>query len=303
MTEFKERLSELTEDVTGRIQAYLPKTGDFQKDLTEAMEYSVMNGGKRLRPILMLLTYRYLGGERSEEATLVNPFLAAIEMIHSYSLVHDDLPAMDNDQYRRGKLTTHAKYGHAMGILAGDGLLNAAFETALCATGTEQSEKRILPALRVLARKAGAFGMVGGQTVDVEKTGRPLTEEEIDFIYRLKTGALLEAAMMVGAILAGASEDTVSRIETVASKIGTAFQIRDDILDITSTTEELGKPVGSDERNEKTTYVTLHGMEASEEAVKQCSEQAIELLRTTGTNAEQDDFLETLLNSLITRKK
>lgn len=303
MTDFTERLSELTDDVNGRIRAYLPSTEDFQKDLTEAMEYSVMNGGKRLRPILMLLTYRYLGGERSEEATLVNPFLAAIEMIHSYSLVHDDLPAMDNDQYRRGKLTTHAKYGHAMGILAGDGLLNAAYETALCATGTEQSEKRILPALRVLARKAGAFGMVGGQTVDVEKTGQPLTEEEIDFIYRLKTGALLEAAMMVGAILAGASEDTVSRIETVASKIGTAFQIRDDILDITSTTEELGKPVGSDERNEKTTYVTLHGMEASEEAVKQCSEQAIALLRTTGANAEQDDFLETLLNSLITRKK
>ncbi len=303
MTDFTERLSELTDDVTGRIRAYLPITEDFQKDLTEAMEYSVMNGGKRLRPILMLLTYRYLGGERSEEATLVNPFLAAIEMIHSYSLVHDDLPAMDNDQYRRGKLTTHAKYGHAMGILAGDGLLNAAYETALCATGTERSEKRILPALRVLARKAGAFGMVGGQTVDVEKTGQPLTEEEIDFIYRLKTGALLEAAMTVGAILAGASEDTVSRIETVASKIGTAFQIRDDILDITSTTEELGKPVGSDERNEKTTYVTLHGMEASEEAVKQCSEQAIALLRTTGANAEQDDFLETLLNSLITRKK
>ncbi len=292
----------LAAELTERIRRFLPMTDDYQKDLSEAMEYSVMNGGKRIRPMLMLLSYRALGGAGAEEATLLDPFLAAIEMIHSYSLVHDDLPAMDNDRYRRGKLTTHARYGHAMGILAGDGLLNAAFETALCAEETETSAGRVMRALRVLARRAGIYGMVGGQTVDVEKTGQPLTEEELTFVYELKTGALLQASMECGAILAGAAPETVEDFGRIALKVGMAFQIRDDILDISSTSEELGKPVGSDEKNQKTTYVTLHGMRESEIAVERLSREALELLgRYPG--GQPEDPLYKLISALIYRVK
>lgn len=263
----------------------------------EAMEYSLMAGGKRLRPMLMWESYRLFGGE----GAAIEPFMAAIEMIHTYSLVHDDLPAMDNDEYRRGRKTTHIVYGEDMGILAGDALLNYAFETA-CRAFEEESEHalRIGKALKILADKAGIYGMIGGQVVDVQESGKAVSGEVLDFIYRLKTSALIEASMMAGAVLAGAEEGQVSRMEQIAGKIGLAFQIQDDILDVTSTTELLGKPVHSDEKNEKTTYVTWKGIEKAHEDVERLTQEAVDLLRKFPA---KDDFLEELLKSLVYREK
>ena len=300
MKTLNDEMGRLAEEITERIGRFLPSEDGYQKTVAEAMKYSVLNGGKRVRPILMLLTYRALGGPAAEETSLVDPFLAAIEMIHSYSLVHDDLPAMDNDRFRRGKLTTHAKYGHAMGILAGDGLWNAAFEAALSAEESDNTRGRTIPALRVLAEKAGVYGMVGGQAVDVEKTGEPMTEQELDFVYRLKTGALLQASMQVGAVLAGADEKTVKEMGEIALRVGLAFQIQDDILDIASTTEALGKPVGSDEKNHKTTYVTLYGMRASKEAVENLSDEALTMLAKY-PGGQRGEPLAELIASLVGR--
>ena len=258
------------------LKEYLPEESSFQETVLKAMNYSVLSGGKRIRPQMMEQAYRLFGGSGKE----IEPFLAAIEMIHSYSLVHDDLPAMDNDTLRRGRPTTWTVYGEAMGILAGDGLLTYAFETCTKAFAMTEHPDRVGNAIRILAQKAGISGMVGGQTVDVELTGKPVSEEQLDFIYRLKTSALLEASLMIGAVLAGAEEEQVDRMEKVASDIGLAFQIQDDILDVTSTEEELGKPIGSDERNQKTTYVSLHGLSAAKAEVKRLSERAIKTLET-----------------------
>ena len=255
--EFCEELAARTKQVEAVIEKYLPKVEGHQKTVVEAMNYSVQAGGKRLRPMLMLETYRMFGG-RSE---VIEPFMAAMEMIHTYSLVHDDLPAMDNDEYRRGKKTTHAQFGEAMGILAGDGLLGYAFETAAKAFELEPANNQIGKALSVLAQKSGIYGMLGGQCVDVQAEGKTVSEELLRFIYQLKTGALLEASMMIGAILAGATLSEQKQVEQAAGELGLAFQIQDDLLDVTSTTEELGKPVGSDEKNHKTTWVTLFGVE------------------------------------------
>jgi geranylgeranyl diphosphate synthase type II len=208
---------------------------------------------------------------------------------------------MDNDEYRRGKLTTHAKFGHAMGVLAGDGLLNYAFETALQAFDLENADpKRVARALQVLAKKAGIYGMIGGQVVDVQASGRSLTQEQLDFVYELKTGALLEASMMVGAILAGATEEEITTVQQVALDVGLAFQIRDDILDVTSTLETLGKPIHSDDKNEKTTYVTLRGLEKASADVEEISNRALE--RLAGIPYE-NAFLTELIKSLIYREK
>ena len=260
---FKEELQKRTGEIEEIIKEYLPEETGFQRTVLEAMNYSVLAGGKRLRPMLMQETFRMFGGE----GRLVHPFMAAIEMIHTYSLVHDDLPAMDNDEYRRGKKTTHAVYGEAMGILAGDGLLNLAFETASEAFTLETSP-RTARALQILARKAGVCGMLGGQVVDVESEGRPLSREKLDFIYRLKTSALIESSMMIGAVLAGAPDEELAEVESVACDVGLAFQIQDDILDVTSTLEVLGKPIHSDDKNNKTTYVTLEGLEKAKEDVE-----------------------------------
>ncbi|MBR6020681.1 MAG: polyprenyl synthetase family protein [Lachnospiraceae bacterium] len=300
MKTVNEEMRILADEITERISRFLPEAEGYRATIEDAMTYSVLNGGKRVRPILLLLTYRALGGPAAEETTLVDPFMAALEMIHSYSLVHDDLPAMDNDRFRRGKLTTHAKFGHAMGILAGDGLLNRAFETAVSATESEETKGRILPALRVLAERSGVDGMVGGQAVDVEKTGVAMTAEELDFVYRLKTGALLQAAMQVGAILAGASAETVETMGEIALRVGLAFQIQDDILDVASTTETLGKPVGSDEKNNKTTYVTLYGMRASKEAVENLSAEALDMLAQF-PGGQRGEPLAELIASLVGR--
>ena len=270
---------------------YLPEESGMQKTVLAAMNYSVLAGGKRIRPRMMEASYRLFGGTGEE----IEPFMAAIEMIHSYSLVHDDLPAMDNDTLRRGKPTTWSVYGEAMGILAGDGLLTYAFETCAKAFSLTKHPERVGRSIGILAEKAGIYGMVGGQTVDVELTGRPVSREQLDFIYRLKTGALLEASLMIGAVLAGANGEQVAQMEQVAADIGMAFQIQDDILDVTSTEEELGKPIGSDARNQKTTYVTLEGLEAARAEVKRLSERAISSLETLpGDSAFFQDYIRQL---------
>ena len=256
-----------------------------------------MAGGKRLRPMLMLETYRMFGGE----GEVIQPFMAAQEMIHTYSLVHDDLPAMDNDEYRRGRKTTHIVYGEDMGILAGDALLNYAFETAVKAfESAPQQSGAIGRALKILSEKAGIYGMIGGQVVDVQSSGKVVSREVLDFIYELKTGALIESAMMIGAVLAGASDEEVSKVEKIAKKVGMAFQIQDDVLDVTSTAEILGKPILSDEKNEKTTYVTILGLEGAQKEVKRLSDEALALLFEL---PGQKDYLEILIRELIHREK
>ena len=278
------------------IKKYLPQECGYQKIVIEAMNYSILAGGKRLRPMLMQETYRLFGGK----SEVIEPFMAAIEMIHTYSLVHDDLPALDNDEYRRGKKTTHAVYGEAFGILAGDGLLNYAFETALKAFELEPGNQNIPKALKILAGKAGIYGMIGGQTVDVECSGKPLDKEQLDFIYRLKTGALLEASMLIGAVLAGATRNEQRIIEQTAADLGLAFQIQDDILDVTSSQEVLGKPIGSDEKNQKTTYVTLEGLAKARADVEEISRRAVERMDVL---VVKNDFLVRLMLYLIHREK
>ena len=298
-SQFMEELQQKVEHINDVLEKFLPAEEGQQRIIFEAMNYSVRAGGKRLRPILMEETYYMFGGS----SAVIEPFMAAIEMIHTYSLVHDDLPAMDNDEYRRGKKTTHAVYGEAMGILAGDALLNLAYETAAKAFDMEVADTRVARAFTVLAKKAGVYGMVGGQVVDVESEKSddcPVTREKLDFIYRLKTGALIESSMMIGAILAGASSDEVSRVEQIAAKLGLAFQIQDDVLDVTSTLEVLGKPVGSDEKNNKATYVTFEGLDKAVSDVERISKEAEEQL----DDLEYDDaFLKELFEYLIHREK
>lgn len=298
-SQFMEELQQKVEHINKVLEKVLPAEEGQQRIIFEAMNYSVRAGGKRLRPILMEETYHMFGGS----SAVIEPFMAAIEMIHTYSLVHDDLPAMDNDEYRRGKKTTHAVYGEAMGILAGDALLNLAYETAAKAFGMEVADTRVARAFAVLAKKAGVYGMVGGQVVDVESEKSddcPITREKLDFIYRLKTGALIESSMMIGAILAGASSDEVSRVEQIAAKLGLAFQIQDDVLDVTSTLEVLGKPVGSDEKNNKATYVTFEGLDKAVSDVERISKEAEEQLDDLGYD---DAFLKELFEYLIHREK
>ena len=300
--EFCQELSEKTLEIEEMLRDFLPEESGLQRTVCEAVNYSLLAGGKRLRPLLIVQTNLLCNGEGIKDP-LVCAFAAAMEMIHTYSLVHDDLPAMDNDEYRRGKLTTHAKYGEAMGILAGDALLTQAFVCAGRALAKEKDIHRMAAgarALEILAGKAGIDGMLGGQVVDVERTGMPLSEEELDFIYRLKTGALLEASMMIGAVLAQATDTVVEAVECCAGLVGRAFQIQDDILDMTSSLEVLGKPVHSDEKNQKTTYVTLHSMDEAHAQVKELSEKA---LLTLDKLAGDKEFLRQLITSLITRKK
>lgn len=298
-SQFMEELQQKVEHINNVLEKFLPAEEGQQRIIFEAMNYSVRAGGKRLRPILMEETYNMFGGS----SAVIEPFMAAIEMIHTYSLVHDDLPAMDNDEYRRGKKTTHAVYGEAMGILAGDALLNLAYETAAKAFDMEVADTRVARAFAVLAKKAGVYGMVGGQVVDVESEKSDdcsITREKLDFIYRLKTGALIESSMMIGAILAGASSDEVSRVEQIAAKLGLAFQIQDDVLDVTSTLEVLGKPVGSDEKNNKATYVTFEGLDKAVSDVERISKEAEEQLDDLGYD---DAFLKELFEYLIHREK
>ncbi len=295
--DFQVQLDQRVRKIEDILQGYLPKQEGYQSVVMEAMSYSLLAGGKRLRPMLMQETFRLYEGKSGA----LPPFMAAIEMIHTYSLVHDDLPAIDNDEYRRGKKTTHIVYGEDMGILTGDALLNYAFETAFRAFVTEPKDSlSIGRALTVLGDKAGIYGMIGGQVIDVKETGHSVSKDVLDTIYRLKTAALIEAAMMIGAILGGASLEEVKKVERIAEYVGVAFQIQDDILDVTSTEEMLGKPIHSEEKNEKTTYVTLMGIEEAKLEVERLSKDAITLLHLLpGENA----FLEQLLIWLIQRER
>ena len=292
---------EKAEKIEAVIGTYLPKEEGYQKKVEEAMNYSVLAGGKRLRPMLLEETYKMFGGE----GRVVEPFMASIEMVHTYSLVHDDLPCMDNDEYRRGRKTTHVVYGEGMAVLAGDGLLNFAFETAIKAfrlARDEEEMKKIARALGIFAAKAGIYGMIGGQTADIEAENEEseATEEQLLFIHEHNTAALIQSAMMVGAVLAEASEEEVERIEKCAYNIGLAFQIQDDILDVTGSLETLGKETGSDAKNKKMTYVTLWGMEEAKKEVERLSEEALAILSSFG---RENAFLEELIRRLITREK
>lgn len=294
--EFKQEMKKRTAWLEEVLIKYLPREEGRQKVVMEAMNYSLLSGGKRLRPMLMLEAYQMFGGQ----GAAIEPFLAAIEMIHTYSLIHDDLPAMDNDEYRRGRKTTHIVYGEAMGILAGDALLNFAFETAVKAFDLENEPHRIARAMQILAKKAGIYGMLGGQVVDVQNEGNKMAgAETLSFIYRLKTGALIEAAMAIGAVLAGAKEEEVSLLEQAAGKVGLAFQIQDDILDVTSTLEELGKPVGSDEKNQKCTYVSMYGLEAAKGQVEKLTQEAVGCMESLPV---KNEFLDCLLLYLVRRR-
>ena len=294
---FKEELEQRTQSVWEIVEGYLPKEEGLSNNLAKAMNYSMRAGGKRLRPVFMAAMYEMLGGS----SEIVNPFMAAIEMIHTHSLIHDDLPAIDNDQYRRGKKTTHVVFGESAAILAGDALLNYAYETAFQAFEKVQNEEellRVARALKILGEKTGLFGMLGGQGVDVENDGKPLSKETLDFIYENKTSALIEASLMIGAVLAGWKD--LSSIQQMGGCLGIAFQIQDDILDVTSSQEELGKPVGSDEKNHKTTYVTLEGVEQAGEEVKKLTHEAVSLLLQLPGEKE---FLKNLFLFLCTRRK
>ncbi len=295
--DFQIQIKQKVQKIERILQEYLPKQKGYQSVVMEAMGYSLLAGGKRLRPLLAQETFRLYNGTSKS----LQPFMAAIEMIHTYSLVHDDLPAMDNDEYRRGRKTTHVVYGEDMGILTGDALLNYAFETAFKAFVTDPEDSLVIGrALTVLGEKAGIYGMIGGQVIDIKETGHDISREVLETIYRLKTSALIEASMMIGAILGGASEEEVRKVEKIAGYVGVAFQIQDDILDLTSTQEILGKPTHSDEKNEKTTYVTLMGIPEAEKEVERLSKEAVRLLHElSGENA----FLEHLLLQLIHRDR
>lgn len=291
---FKEELILRTEGVEEIVEKYLPKEEGLQKTIFEASNYSVRAGGKRLRPLIMQETYRLFDGH----GKVIEPFMAAIEFIHTSSLVHDDLPCMDNDEFRRGKHTTWVEYGVDMATLAGDALLMYAVEVACKGFSYNTNPLNVGHALEILAQKTGIYGMIGGQTVDVEMTGKALSPEQLKFIYELKTGALLEASMMIGATLADASREDIRIVEQIARKVGIAFQIQDDILDLTSTSEELGKPIHSDEKNEKTTFVSLYGLDEARKAVDRLSNEAIhDMHMLTGENR----FLEDLFGYLIAR--
>lgn len=300
---FKEELGLKTEQIERILSEHLPSEEGYQKTVLQAMDYSVAGGGKRLRPMLMSESAALF--DDTEKVPALPMFMAALEMIHNYSLVHDDLPAMDNDEYRRGRKTTHVVYGEGMAVLAGDGLLNYAFETAAKAfdsTGTMEDYRRIASSIQILGRKSGVYGMIGGQCADLEaeESENDLTDETILFIHEHKTAALIQAAMMIGATLAGAAEEEITRLERCAYNIGIAFQIQDDILDVTSSLEVLGKPVGSDEKNHKLTYVAIHGLEESKRKVEELSREAIGILASF---SRRNPFLEELVEQLIYREK
>ena len=292
---FKDEFKKAVAETEAIVYSYLPAEEGHQKTIFEAMNYSMQAGGKRIRPLLMHEVYKMFGGTGKE----IEPFMAAIEMIHTSSLIHDDLPCMDNDELRRGKPTTWKVYGYDMAVLAGDALMIFAFETSAKALALGADAAAVVKAMGILAQKTGIYGMIGGQTVDVELTRKPVPREKLDFIYRLKTGALLEASMMIGAVLAGATEEQVNVVESIAADVGLAFQIQDDILDVVSTAEVLGKPVLSDEKNEKTTYVTLEGLEKAKADVKMISDRACDTLQ--GLPGEKD-FLSQQIEILVHRE-
>lgn len=303
---FNEELEIKVQYIESVIEKYLPEEKGYAKTVIEAMNYSIRSGGKRIRPLLMFEAYRLFGGEDD----IIEPFMAAIEMIHTYSLVHDDLPCMDNDEFRRGRKTTHAVYGEAMGVLAGDGLLNYAIETACRAfdklnvlQAADYNAMTIGRAISILVAKSGIYGMIGGQCADIEAEdleADQVNDKLIRYIHEHKTAALIEDALMIGAVLAGANEMDLAKIERVGHNVGMAFQIQDDILDVEGTFEQLGKPIGSDEKNGKTTYVSINGLDKARADVEALSVGAVNILKDMG---DGNEFLEELVIYLVNRTK
>lgn len=298
---FSEYYGELKASADEKLMSFIPEEKGLQKTLIEAMNYSLLSGGKRFRPILMLEAWKIFGGN---DEGLIAPFMAAIEMIHTFSLVHDDLPAMDNDYYRRGRKTTHAVYGAGMATLAGDALLNFAFETALRASGRGHDDA-VIEALKVLALKAGIYGMAGGQCADIEsENAENISDDVIDFVNEHKTACMIESSLMIGGILSGADGESVKKLEEAGSCLGIAFQIRDDVLNKTGTEKEMGKPVGNDAEKGKTNYVAVHGIEEAQRKVIDLSSKAVSifdgLYRENGIDYA---FLSELTRRMTDRKK
>lgn len=291
--DFKQNLINRIAFIEKELDKYLRFENEYPEVIFKAMRYSIFAGGKRLRPIMLLAACEAFGGD-CEKAV---PFACAIEMIHTYSLIHDDLPALDNDDYRRGNLTSHKVFGEDIAILTGDALLNHAFETmteACC----KYSDMNCIKAMNAIGHSAGTKGMIGGQVVDVMSEGKQIDKKTLEFIHKNKTAAMIQGALTAGAYIGGASEEQIKRLNEVGEKIGIAFQIQDDILDVTSTVEVLGKPILSDEKNQKVTYVTMYGLEESKEFVKKISDEAIITLNSFDN---QSRFLIELTEYLIKR--
>ena len=298
---FSEYYGELKASADEKLMSFIPEAEGLQKTLIEAMNYSLLSGGKRLRPILMLEAWKIFGGN---DEGLIAPFMAAIEMIHTFSLVHDDLPAMDNDLYRRGRKTTHAVYGAGMATLAGDALLNYAFETALRASGRGHDDI-VIEALKVLALKAGIYGMAGGQCADIEsENAENISDDVIDFVNEHKTACMIESSLMIGGILTGADVESVRKLEEAGSCLGIAFQIRDDILNKTGTEKEMGKPVGNDAEKGKMNYAAVHGIEEAQRKVIDLTARAVSIFDGlySGKGIEYA-FLSELAQRMTDRKK
>ena len=289
----KEVLASHVADIEAGMKEYMPEENGYQRTVFEAVNYSLLAGGKRLRPMFLYEAYRMFGGT-DEKA--VRPFMMALEMIHTYSLVHDDLPAMDDDEYRRGKLTTHKKFGEAMGILSGDALLNGAFETAFLAFDSETEAAQIGRALKILGHKAGMYGMVGGQQLDLEGEHKRCTAEEIHEIHRLKTGALISAACQLGVIAAGGTQEQLDAADRYAEALGLAFQTRDDMLDVLGDSGKMGKATGMDEN--KNTFVRLYGVGACSRLIEKETQKSIEALGVF----EDSEFLKELSMKLAIRE-
>ena len=304
---FTEIMDALVAECESVLKKYLPDPRNMPEGeqyaslVAEAMQYSAMAGGKRLRPLLIARICDMYGGRRE----LAEPFMAALEMIHNYSLVHDDLPAMDDDDYRRGRKTTHIVFGEGMAVLAGDALLNFAYETAVCAFSaarTPAETAAVIRSLKILAKNAGIYGMVGGQCADLEAENRQeeVTGDMLQYIHSHKTACLIDSGFEIGAILAGAPEEDIRRLEQIALYTGLAFQIQDDILDVICDSAELGKPVGSDEEEGKTTYVTLYGLDQASRRVQELSSRALEEFDKLSV---RDGFLRELILRLVSRRK
>jgi len=290
---FKKELDTKVDIVNQYLDGFIPQAQGYAEVIYDAMRYSSFAGGKRLRPILMLSAFEAVGGV----GEIVYPFACALEMIHTYSLIHDDLPAMDNDDYRRGKLTNHKVYGEGLAILAGDALLNLAFETMITATKKHRSWEAI-DAMDVIASAAGIKGMIGGQVVDLISENKIIDLDTLHYIHKNKTTAIIQAALKAGALLGKGTPEEIEALDKFGYCLGMAFQIQDDILDIISTQEELGKPIKSDEKNGKATFVSLKGLDFSKQYVKQLSQDAIHYMEDF---KEKGQFLSWLSEYLMSR--
>ncbi|MCB5940935.1 polyprenyl synthetase family protein [bacterium 210820-DFI.6.52] len=290
----REQLEQDLAAIEAFLQTAVPDGDPLYQEVAEAMRYSLLAGGKRIRALFVLECCAALGGRREEAL----PLAAAIEMVHAYSLIHDDLPCMDDDDLRRGKPSCHKVYGEATALLAGDALLTLAFETA---AGAPLPEGLRLRAVAALARAAGYRGMIGGQVIDLAYENRPMEPEVLATLHRLKTGALLSVSAQLGAIAASAGEDSQRALGDFAEDVGLAFQIADDILDAVGDEAKLGKPIGSDAEQGKTTFVTLYGVEASREQVRACTDRALCKLQRA-VPGEQGGCLAHLCQSLVDRE-